>query len=246
MPVAIPPPGQHRGRRLAVDLTGLGSHEAGGEADPRAVRRVRVRAVDDVDVMERHLAGPQDDVDGILLVDLHLDLLSPAQAVVRGVCVPVREDRPPVRARHHSHAAVVESAVGQGDPCGHDPGRVQAPVGAVLVPRDEPRIARVLGEDGHGPHEDVRPQQVLDGIEDPRVGGEIVSPAEVRLRVAERLGHGPPAEPGGHLLEGGPEARRLPGGEDRHGEEDPVPLVLLDLRCRQELAHVVLLTRTGR
>jgi hypothetical protein len=196
-------------------------------------------------VVERHLAGAQDDVHGVLLVHRHLDLLAAAQPVVRRVGVPVRQDRPPVRARDHPHASVVAGAVRQGDPRGRDPSGVQPPVRAVLVPGDVARIPRVLGEDRDGPHEDVGPQQAFDGVEDGRVGREIVRPAKVGVRVPERLRHGPPPEPGGQFLEHGPEARRLVGGQNRHREEDPVLLVPLGLRGGQAWAHGFR-RRTGR
>ena len=69
---------------------------------------------------------------------------------------------------------------------------------------------------------------------------QFVGPAEVELAVPEGLRHRTSPEARGHFLEGLPEARRLTGGQDGHREEDPVPLVALDLRRSQDLAHVTL------
>ena len=83
------------------------------------------------------------------------------------------------------------------------------------------------------------PQEVLDGVQDDRMGRQVVSPAEVELGMPQRLRYGPSSQAARDCLEGSSKARRLGRRQDRHREEDPILLVLLDLRRRQELAHVV-------
>src|SRR5262245_14753878 len=67
---------------LAGHLPDVGRDVADGEADAPVLRAVGRGAVEHAHVVQRHLARPQHDVDGPRLVDLHGDLLTPAQEVL--------------------------------------------------------------------------------------------------------------------------------------------------------------------
>ena len=56
-----------------------------------------------------------------------------------------------VRPRHHSHRPVRLGAFGERRPGGHDLGRLETPIRAVLVPRDIARVVRVLDEEPAAP-----------------------------------------------------------------------------------------------
>ena len=91
----------------AGGLAHAGGDVADGEPDPALVGRVRLRAVDQLDVVQRHLAGLELERDGLGLVDLDADLLAAAQQVVGGERILVRDDLGRMRARYDAHGPVL-------------------------------------------------------------------------------------------------------------------------------------------
>ncbi len=76
------------------------------------------------------------------------------------------------------HVAVLGRRLGERDPGGHHVVGIEAPVGRVLVPGHEARVVRLLDEEVGGPAQDVRPDHVLDRVEDLRVVHQFVGPGE--------------------------------------------------------------------
>ncbi len=76
---------------------------------------VRVSAMHDEHVVQGHLAGREDNVDGLPLVDRGGDLLSARKQVFLGEGVAMR-DLGPVGSRNHAHAATLRRARRQRDP----------------------------------------------------------------------------------------------------------------------------------
>src|SRR5882762_62061 len=73
----------HQGRAVrSGDLADRGRHVAYGEADAAVIRGVGRRAVDEADMVERHLAGLEGDRHRLALVDIHRNLLAAGQEVV--------------------------------------------------------------------------------------------------------------------------------------------------------------------
>ena len=63
----------------------LWRHVTYDESESLDIGSVRTRAVDDRMMMQRHIAGSQDKIDRIGLIDLDLDLFASLQKVVRAV-----------------------------------------------------------------------------------------------------------------------------------------------------------------
>ena len=81
----------------------------------------------------------------------------------------------------------------QGHPGGDHVGPIEAPIGRVLVPGDERRVARLLDEEVRGPAEEVRPVEILDRVEDALMTHEIGDPGEEEMRFVPQLAlSGPP------------------------------------------------------
>src|SRR4029077_11474691 len=75
-------------------------------------------------------------------------------------------------ARHDADAAILAIAAGKGDPGGHLLVRRQTEIGGVLVPGDEASVFPVLRPERRGEEQDVGTDEILDGVEDPRVTGD--------------------------------------------------------------------------
>jgi hypothetical protein len=138
-----------------------------------------------------------------------------------------------VGARHHPHGAVFDGRVREGQPRRDDVRLAEAPVRRVLVPGYEGRIVGLLDEEAGAPHEQVRAQDVLDGVEDRRVADEVGQPREQEMRLVPDL-TGQSAAVG--VLDGFQPAPTLPRLRRRqHGdrEVEAVSTVLLDHRRRQ-------------
>lgn len=137
---------------------GGGGGEAHDEPGAAGFRAVGPGGVEDVAVVERHLAGPQDQVHRLRLVHLDGHLVSIPQQMVLVAGDDVGEDGVAVGAGHHPHAAVLRRAVPERDP-GRGVGRVVEARGrAVLVPGDDGRIAGGLGEHHRGLHQQLGPR----------------------------------------------------------------------------------------
>jgi hypothetical protein len=192
--------------------------------------------VDHQHVVQRHFARLQDDVGGLALVDLHRDLLAAGEEVVRVKRVDVRHERP-VAAGHDAHIAVLHRARREGHPRGEDVRLAQSPVRRVLVPGDEAGAPRFLREEGRVPAQEIRPEDVLDSVEEDGMPHQLGKPREeeVRLdaiRAAERS-----AQVALDALEPLALVPRVIIREHPHGKVVAVPPVLLDRRCRKPLTH---------
>src|SRR6266542_7159531 len=95
----------------------------------------RAGAVNDQDVMQRHLPRLEEDVGGLRLVDLHRDLLAAGEEIVGIEGVDVGHRRP-VTPGDDPHVAVTRRALGEGHPCGDHVRLAQPPVRRVLMPGD--------------------------------------------------------------------------------------------------------------
>src|SRR5437879_10509950 len=108
----------------------------------------------------------------------------------------------------------------------------------ILVPGDVRGIARFLDEEARAPDEQVRPEHVLDRVQDRGVAHEIGQPREEQVRLVAQLAAEPPTVIGLDGLEPPAHCQRLAGGHHANREIEAVPAVLLD-RGRSELGHGV-------
>ena len=131
--------------------------------------------------------GLEADADRLRLVDLDRDLLAAREQVVAMEGVEVRQLVDRVRARDELHVAVLRRRVGERDPGGDDVGRLEPPVGRVLVPGDEAGAARLLDEEVGGPAEDVGADHVGHRVEDRRMVDELVGPGEQQVRLVPQV-----------------------------------------------------------
>ena len=92
---------------IAGGLAHVGRDVADREPDPALGGGVGLRAVDQLDVMEGHLARLELERDGLGLVDLDADLLAAAQQIVGSERILVRHDLHGMRARDDAHGAVL-------------------------------------------------------------------------------------------------------------------------------------------
>ena len=181
--VAVLAAHQRRAVVAAGDLAHIGRDVADGEADAPVVRRVRIGAVDQPHVVQRHLAGGEFQHRRLALIDIHHDLLAARQQVLGREGVAMRHLIQLVRRRDHPHGAVRRGAVGERHPGGDDVGRLQPPVGGILVPRDVAWIARLLDEERGAPAQDVGADDVLHRVEDARMADQVVQPGEQQMRL---------------------------------------------------------------
>ena len=145
----------------------------------------------------------------------------------------VRQDAPLVRAGDAAQAALLDAALRQGERPEHD--GIRAAVGAVLVPAREGLAVGLLHPPGHAPAAEVGTDQVLEGVEDVGILGDLEHPwaEQVRLRL--------------HLLDVGDarfERIELPavvrgalGAHRADGREAAVALERVDLGLGQDLGH---------
>jgi hypothetical protein len=175
----------HQRRADSPDLlVNRGRQIADGEAETAVGGAVLARAVEDLDVVQRHLAGLQHQVDRAVLVDLDRDLLAARQHVAFTEGVLVRHHLAQVRARHDPHAAALGRRGREGDPGGHHVALlVEAPIGDVLVPADEVLGLGLLVEEDRFPAQDVGTDQRLHGIEDRRVADQLLRPGIDQVRL---------------------------------------------------------------
>ena len=65
------------------DLPNMGRKVANGEADPALCRRIGIRAVNQANMMQGHLAGLKREHHCVIAIDVHRDLLAACQQIVR-------------------------------------------------------------------------------------------------------------------------------------------------------------------
>ncbi len=150
--------------------------------------------------MKRRLTGLQLHMHGLGLVDLDGDLLAPGQQIVLVERVLVL-DLALVGPGNEFHAA--RDLVGRRhrDPGGRHIGGTETPIGGVLMPRHETGIARFLDEEAGIPAQDIRTQQILDGIEDFGMPDHLVDPGKEHVAAMAHLGLDRAAAAGFIILE---------------------------------------------
>ena len=89
------------------------------DADSWAGARIGIRTVEEVRMMKRHLTRLQNDIDRVV----HIECVGNCVASSQNVCLlwffDVLEGAR-VSSRQHAKTTIVDSAVGEGDPCGHE------------------------------------------------------------------------------------------------------------------------------
>ena len=244
MAVAVGAAHQHGAvahRRQLPDMCGDVAH---GVADAPVIGLVGRRAVDQADVMQGDLAGPEHDIDRLRLVDLDLDLLATAQeiALVERILVV---DLLAMGARHDLHAAGLDGARREGDPGGDDLGLRQAPVGRVLMPAHEARIVRAFGEEATAPGEDVGADDVLDGVEHLGMTDESLEPGHQQVRLHVGAARNRAAFTGLQRAELALAVGGIGLRHDADREEEAVTVILRDLGRRKHLGRRRLPDRVG-
>lgn len=97
---------------LFCDLIGYESHN---ESNPRLVRSVRVRSVNEGALMQRHLAWLQDDIHRARFIYSH-NLLTSHQKIQIVANIRMAQYALPVRSRNGPHAAVFSITGRERDP----------------------------------------------------------------------------------------------------------------------------------
>ena len=107
-----------------------------------------------------------------------------------------------MRARYVAQAAIVSVAVIDGDPGVDRNRRVEAPVFQVLVPGDKIIGGAVLAERARPEQEDIRPDQRLGDVQDPRMGDEVPGERLLEMEIPRRLRQLLVSDAGLKLVEG--------------------------------------------
>ena len=188
-------------------------------------------------MVQRELAGAQRGVHRRRVVDLADDRLARAVHAAGDDTGAMRSLAASVAPGQELHAAVLRRRVGQREPGGHVHVGAQAEIGGVLVPGGDRRALGLLDEPRRRVHQDVRADQVLDGVQDRGMANERVHPREEDVGAGSvarvrPLGREWPADRLLECRELPPEVRRLPRCERGVGREKPVSLVALDLSRR--------------
>src|SRR3954469_7350272 len=114
MAVVVAAAYQRRRIPQAADLAYGGGKVADCKPDPAVPSAVGLRAVDQADVMQRHLPRLQHDINGFALIDLNADLLAAAEHVVGGEGVAMRQLIPEMAAGHDAQTPTLHSARREG------------------------------------------------------------------------------------------------------------------------------------
>src|SRR5262245_56398986 len=110
------------------------------------------------------------------------------------------------------------------------------------MPGDVGGIARFLDEKARAPNQEIRAEQVLDGVEDRWVTHQLGEPREEQVRLVADLAPERAPVLGLDGLEPLAKRERLGGRQDGDREQQPVPVVALD-RGRREPAQRVMASR---
>ncbi len=105
------------------------------------------------------------------------------------------------------------------------------------MPAHEALPVRLLDEEGGLPAQQVRPQDVLDGIEDARVAHQLVHPGEEKIELLAFAPSDGTALAGFEGFELGPVAGRLLRRHHADREMVAVVLVRTDLIARKDISH---------
>ena len=83
---------------------------------------------------------------------------------------------PLMAARNDLHASAFGGRRRQRNPRRQHVRFIQAPIGRVLVPRDEARIVSILDKQRTALAQDVRPKHILNCVKNPRMADQIGDP----------------------------------------------------------------------
>ncbi len=181
--VAVVAPVDERGRPArTTQLSDIARDISDSKAAAALAGGIRARTMDQQQVMQRHLARSQYEIDGLALVDIGQHGLAARQHVVPIAGVAMHERRV-VAARNNPHAAIPAVRWRKGQPGGRRVGRAQSPIGRVLMPGHVVRLARPLVEKTGAPAQNVRPQHALDRIEDALVVNQLPKPGHQQVRL---------------------------------------------------------------
>ena len=176
--MAEPVDTSNQGRRVAIadQLGHRRGDEAHREPDTPLARCVGGRAVYEPHVVQRDLAGLELDHRRCRVADVDGDLLAAAQQVLGCERVVVGELVEQVGPRDDLQGSVGSVRRGECAPGGHHVGAAEAPVGRVLVPRDERCGVGLLGEQRRRPTQQVGAVEVFHRIEDRVVEHQVGQP----------------------------------------------------------------------
>ena len=150
-----------------------GGHVAQGHAASGSSGPIRLRAVDQVDVVQRYLAGVQDDVVcGARIEFIAADLQREAQAI-GAVEVVLADFAPPMRTRNDAQTAVFGSCGVDGNPDGARCQWPDRPVFPVLMPGRFGTDSGGFGKEAGVPQGEVRTDQLFDHVEHGRHAGDV-------------------------------------------------------------------------
>ena len=226
--VAVFAAGQH-GRRMIQGRTRIGRRKPHGKADALLVGAIRTGAVQQVHIVQRHLASIELDVQNFAR-----RLRSAATALARAAIAR----GPAVLLASRPHAAVAVATGGEGNPGGQRPLRIEPHVDAVAMPADRHRlVARMLGEQLGGPNQQIRPQQILDGIEHAVRSRQGKGPGKMQMHLANFDRPGPSTKIRLQPLAGQAVMGRLAARQDANRVDQPFRLELRPLMGRKKTRH---------
>ena len=165
---------QKRSSRLAEIV--VWRYKTHNETNPFGVRPVRTGSMDDRVMMQGHLAGSQDDIDGIRIIHFDLDLLTPSKKVIRPARFAMGQCSLQVGAWHDAEATVLTGAVKQRDPGRCRWRQMQIRVERILMPGYERRVLRILAKDQRAGNEQIRSEDFFHCVQDGRFCRQTVSP----------------------------------------------------------------------
>ena len=128
------------------------------------------------------------------------------------------------------HSPIAQVAAINGNPGGDRLGWGQGPIRRILMPTDGFAVARHFTEEMSRPNNDVRANEVLDPIEDARVGCHVPNGGTAVMESIDGIGILPHGREGcEHFIEGLAIAHGLFFGLDGEGADDAAGVVELDL-----------------
>src|SRR5262249_43048805 len=133
-----------------------------------------------------------------------------------------------VRASNYAHAAVVDRTIGEGQPRRDILLAQFCPV-SVLVPWDIARISRQLPKQAAAVDENVRSNDIFNGIQDTELRSQLHGPGMKEMQLSEALGVCLLSQRSLQGIQLITNLRRLLQAKNLHREHDPILLVLADL-----------------
>src|SRR5215470_9086051 len=200
------------------------------------VGAIGLRSMEQQDVMQRRLARLQLGKHRLRLVDLDGDFLTTRQQVVLVESVLVL-DLLLVGACHEFHAAGHLVGGRHRNPCGRYIGRIQPPIGRILMPGYKAGITRLLDEEAGVPAQNVRTQYVLDRIQNFGMPDHVVDPGKQHVAAVAHLALDRAARPRLIILELAAEFSDLALAQNIDREMIAALAVVLDLALAEHFRH---------